>query len=249
MLPSPWSTLIKAGERLDDLAYRGRHLLQREEGFCFSLDAVLLAHFARDSLKKRDRLLDLGTGTGVLPLFLIDIVKDIWAIERQAEMADIARRNVMGNALEERIHILHGDYRRLDEYISRETFDAVISNPPYFPVGEGEISPVSSIALARHECTATLADTVQAARFALRFGGHFYLVHRASRLMDIFERLHTVKLEPKRLRFVHPFVDAPADLVLLEARVGGKAGLVVESPLVVRERSGAYTREVAMYYA
>ncbi|BEU87119.1 tRNA1(Val) (adenine(37)-N6)-methyltransferase [Selenomonas sp. TAMA-11512] len=238
----------RAGERIDDLQHKGRFLLQKEAAFCFSLDAVLLAHFA--DLKKGEQILDLGTGTGVLPILLADAERRLHfaAIERQTEMAELAARNVELNALIGEIRVIEGDYREMNRHCARESFDVVLSNPPFFAVGDGRESPVESIAHARHEHTATLTDTLEAARYALKFGGRLYMIHRASRLEEIAGCLSEKKFALKRLRCIHPFADREADLILIEARKGGKAGVRIDPPFVVREAGGDYSTELKDYY-
>lgn len=238
----------RAGERVDDLQHKGRFLLQREAAFYFSLDAVLLAHFA--ALKNGDHILDLGTGSGVLPILLADEGRRLrfTAMELQHDMAELAARNVALNGLDEEIDIVEGDYRNIDMHCARESFDVVLANPPFFVVGEGRESPVPAIARARHEHTATLADTVEAACRAMKYGGRFYMIHRAARSEEIVARLAERQLAIKRLRFVHPFAEREADLVLIGARKGGKTGLRVDPPLIVRGRDGAYSEEIRRYY-
>ena len=165
-----WSS-VELGplERLDDLLCSGRHIIQNKEQFCFSIDAVLLARYPR--YRKSWRVFDLGTGTGVMPLLMADQVREVHAIEINPVMAELARRNVRLNGLEEKIHVRQGDYRRIREMYLAESFDCVIVNPPYRPLRHGTISTLEGVASARHEVTATLEDVLKAARYLLKFHG------------------------------------------------------------------------------
>ena len=233
-------------ERLDDLM-NGRHIIQNRQEFCFSMDAVLLAHFPQP--RRGQRVLDLGTGAGVVPLLIADEWTHVDGIEINPVLADLARRNAALNRLESRIRILEGDYRELDAHVSRGAFDLVTANPPYRPVGSGKPSPASGRAQARHEITATLEDTVMAAAYALHRHGRFAMVHLPERLGEVMVVLHRHGLEAKRLRMVHPRREAPASLMLVEALSGGAAGgLKVLPPLEVRKADGNYTEEILEIY-
>ena len=234
-------------ERLDDLMYRGRRLIQNTEEFCFSLDAVLLAHFP--NYHQRDHVLDLGTGAGVMPLLMVDKVASVEAIELNPVLAELAGRNVRLNGLTERIRVVEGDYRQASEFFQPESFDLVLANPPYRPVSQGKHSKSFGVASARHELTATLKDVVRAARFALRFGGHFCMVHLPERLGEIICALHECQMEAKRLQFVHPKPGQAPNLMLLEAVVGARpGGMKVMPSLVVHEEDNSYTEDIKEIY-
>lgn len=238
---------LKEHERLDDLMRSGRHIIQNTQEFCFSLDAVLLAHFPVFS--PRARVLELGTGTGVIPLLIADAVRSVDAVELSPVMADIAERNVWMNELEAKIRVRQGDYRAIRSLYAAESFDWVLANPPYRPVCQGEISRLQGVARARHEITATLADVVAAARYVLRYGGHFALVHLPERLGEILVALHEHQMEAKRLRFVQPKAAKAPNMVLIEAVVGAApGGLRVAPPLIVHAADGSYTKEILDIY-
>ena len=238
---------LRDGERIDDLMRSGRRIIQDEREFCFSMDAVLIAHFPR--FKKKSRVIDLGTGTGVIPLLIADAVEKICAVELNSRAADIARRNVELNGLTEKISVVEGDYRLHRKIFAAESFDAAIANPPYTPVKNGAANRIDGIARARHEFTATLDDVVTAARYVLKFRGNFFMIHLASRLCEIVDALHRRQMEMKRLRLIHPKAGRDANLVMLEAVVGANAGnLKILPPLIVHNDDGSYTDEIFRIY-
>lgn len=238
---------LNEGERLDDLMRSGRVIIQNQNEFCFSMDAVLIAHFPR--FKKNARVIDLGTGTGVIPLLIADNVKEICAVELNSRMADLARRNIELNGLSEKISVVEGDFRKHRELFKAESFDAAIANPPYTPIKNGEANKLSGIAQARHEFTATLEDVVTAARYVLKFHGAFYMIHLASRLCEIVDSLHRHQMEMKRLRMIQPKAGRDANLIMLEAIVGANVGnLKIMSPLIVHNDDGSYTDEIYKIY-
>lgn len=238
---------LNEGERLDDLMRSGRVIIQNQNEFCFSMDAVLIAYFPH--FKKNARVIDLGTGTGVIPLLIADDVKEICAVELNSRMADLARRNVELNGLSEKISIVEGDFRKYRELFKAESFDAAIANPPYTPIKNGKVNKLSGIAQARHEFTATLEDVVTAARYVLKFHGAFYMIHLASRLCEIVDNLHRHQMEMKRLRMIQPKVERDANLIMLEAIVGANIGnLKIMPPLIVHNDDGSYTDEIYKIY-
>ena len=238
---------LREGERLDDLMRSGRKIIQDPREFCFSMDAVLIAHFPH--FKKNSRVIDLGTGTGVIPLLIADNVKEICAVEMNSRAVDLARRNVELNGLTEKISVIEGDYRRHRELFKAETFDAAIANPPYTPIKNGAANKIFGIARARHEFTATLEDVVTAARYVLKFHGTFYMIHLAARLCEIVDALHRHQMEMKRLRMIQPKPNRDANLIMLEAVVGANVGsLKILPPLIVHNDDGSYTEEIFKIY-
>ena len=245
-----WSEIIAGlspDERLDDLLCSGRRIIQNTKEFCFSLDAVLLAHYPR--YKKHWRVFDLGTGTGVMPLLIADEVKEIHALEINPVMASLAKRNVVLNNLQEKIHVSEGDYRRIRELYPPESFDCVIANPPYRPVNQGQLNSLDGVARARHEVTATLQDVVKAARYLLRFRGRFAMVHLPERLGEIIVAMAENQIQVKRLQLVQPKPDKLSNLMLIEGVAGAApGGMKAELPLIVHEADGSYTREILDIY-
>jgi len=240
--------LIKEHERLDDLHRCGYMIIQDPAKFCFGMDAVLLSGFC--NVGKGESVLDLGTGTGVIPILLAAKTKAKYlaGIELQEENADMAARSVEYNALAERVRIIHGDVTKIEDIVSAHSFDVVTANPPYMKLGSGATCEHSAKAIARHELTMSLDECLRAAAYALKFGGRLYMVHRPSRLADIMCSLRAHKLEPKQIRFIQPYADKAPNLVLIEARSGGGAELRVMPPLVVYEKDGNYTKECYEIY-
>lgn len=239
---------LKSDERLDDLQRNGYQIIQKTNGFCFGMDAVLLSGFA--VVKPGEKTVDLGTGTGIIPILLEAKYEGehYTGLEIQDEMAEMAARSVALNHLEEKISIVKGDIKEASRLFGAASFDVVTSNPPYMNDAHGLKNPDLPKAIARHEVLCTLDDVAREAAKLLRPGGRFYLVHRPHRLIEIVTALTKYKLEPKRMKMVHPFVDKEANMVLIEAVRGGKSMIKVEAPIVVYETAGVYTREIYDIY-
>ena len=239
---------LKDGERVDSLQRDGYNIIQNEDGFRFGMDAVLLTAFTE--VKKGERVLDLGTGTGVIPILLSAKTEGehFTGLEIQEDCADMARRSVMMNGLENRVSVVQGDLKEIKSLFKRGDFDVVVSNPPYMVNSSGEINPDSRKAISRHEIRCTLEDVVRAASDMLQEGGRFYMVHRPFRLAEIITLLKQYRLEPKRMRLVHPRRDAEANMVLICAVRDGKAFLKAEKPLIIFDDSGEYCEEVKEIY-
>lgn len=238
---------LRAGETLDDLRVGGLRIIQKKDGYRFSLDPVLLCAFAR--IEPGEPVCDLGTGSGIIPLLLArrTTAGPITGVEVQPELADRARRSVELNGLEERVTVLACDLRRIRESLSAESCRVVLANPPYRAAGSGRLSPRGERALARHEMHGDLNDFVRCAAWLLSTGGRFYLVYLAERLAEMLTAMRAAGLEPKRLRCVHSRQGEEARLVLVEGRKGGRPGLTVEAPLYVYA-NGSYTTEVLDIY-
>ena len=239
---------LKPGERLDDLQIKGYEIIQSPGRFCFGMDAVLLSAFAK--VKAGECVLDLGTGTGILPILLAAKTKGkhFTGLEIQPESADMARRSVALNHLEEKISIVEGDVREADQLFSAASFDVITSNPPYMTGSHGLVNPDMPKAIARHEICCTLEDLVSQTEKLLRPGGRFFMVHRPFRLAEIMTVLTAHHLEPKRMRLVYPFVDKEPNMVLLECIRGGKPRITVEKPLIVYKEPGVYQDEIYTIY-
>ena len=239
--------VLLEGERLDDLQ-NGYRLIQDPRKFCFGMDAVLLSGFAK--VKPGEKVLDLCCGTGIVPILLRAKTqgRDFTGLEIQESCADMARRSISYNHLEEEIRIVTGDVREASAIFGRASFDVVTCNPPYMIGQHGLVNPDLPKAIAKHEILCTLDDVVSQTAALLRPKGRFYMVHRPFRLTEILELLHRKKLEPKRMRLVYPYVDKEPNMVLIEALSGGKSRLTVEKPLIVYEKPGVYTRELLGEY-
>ena len=241
-------TDLMENERLDDLQRNGLKIIQKTDGFCFGMDAVLLSGFA--SVKPGERALDLGTGTGIIPLLLSAKSKGdhFTGLEIQTEIMKMAQRSVALNGLEKKIDIIQGDIKEASRIFGAASFDVVTSNPPYMNDAHGLKNPGDVKAISRHEVLCTLEDVVREGTKALKPGGRFYMVHRPHRLAEIITVMRQYKLEPKRMKFVHPFADKDANMVLIEAVRGGGAWLKLEPPVIVYKEPGVYTDEIYEIY-
>lgn len=239
---------LKEGERLDDLGRKGYRIIQNPATFCFGIDAVLLTGFAR--IKEKARVLDLGTGTGIIPILLEakTEAEHLTGLEIQEESADMARRSVSFNGLEEKINIVTGDLKEASQIFGKSVFDVVTCNPPYMIGEHGITGENSKKTIARHETLCTFEDVAREAALVLKPGGTFYLVHRPFRLVELFGTMTKYHLEPKRMKLVHPYVDKEPNMVLIEAKKGGNARISVESPLIVYREPGIYTDEIYDIY-
>ena len=239
---------LKPGERLDDLQIKGYEIIQSPGRFCFGMDAVLLSAFAK--VKAGECVLDLGTGTGILPILLAAKTKGkhFTGLEIQEESADMARRSVRHNQLEEQIDIVTGDIKEASQIFGHGSMDVITTNPPYMIGGHGLANPESAKAIARHEVLCTLDDIIRESARTLKAGGRFYMVHRPFRLAEILTAMCEAKLEPKRMKMVHPFKDKDANMVLIEAVRGGGAWMKVEAPVIVYKEPGVYTDEIYSIY-
>lgn len=235
-------------ERIDDLQINGYRLIQNPELFCFGMDAVLLASFAK--AKEGDRVIDLCTGNGVIPILMEAKTQafDFMGLEIQEVSADLARRSVELNGLSDRIKIVTGDLKEAVSIFGASTFDVVTVNPPYMNENHGLINDFSPKAIARHELLCSLEDVVATSSKLLKPGGNLFMVHRPHRLIDIIVLLREYRIEPKRIRMVHSFSDKEPSMVLIEANRGGKPNLRIESPLIIYEEENKYTSEILAIY-
>lgn len=239
---------INKDERIDDLQYKGLRLIQKNNGFCFGLDAVLLANFA--DVKKGDAVIDLGTGTGIIPILLSGKTeaKSIVGLEIQPEMAEMASRSVQLNNIFEKVNIVCGDIKKALEYFGPSKFNVVVSNPPYMNSGGGLLNPSDTKAISRHEILCSLEDVVKAGSRLLIPGGQFAMVHKPERLVDIVYTMRNYEIEPKYLRFVHPSPYKKANLILIKGTRKGKPQLKMMEPLYVYNEDGQYSEEINKIY-
>lgn len=238
----------EATEQIDELNLCGYRLIQPKAGFRFTLDPVLLGLLA--FLPNRCKALDLGTGTGIIPHVLVARgAETVLGIEINPVMAQMASRSVAMNGLTEKITIQQGDLKEIRQFAAAGYYDLVVANPPYLPVGQGKISPNPLVAEACHEQSATLADFVQAARFAVKYRGRVAFVYRTERLAEMIHELRVAQIEPKRLRLIHSRAGEKPYLFFVEGVRGAQPGLEVLPPFVVYDEQGKYTAEIKQFYA
>lgn len=239
---------LRENERIDDLQRNGYRIIQNPDKFCFGMDAVLLSGFAR--AKEGSSVLDMGTGTGIIPILMAARTKaaHLTGLEIQEESADMSRRSVALNGLEEKIRIVTGDIKEAESLFDAASFDVITCNPPYMIGRHGLVNPADAKAIARHEILCTLEDVIRQTAGLLKPGGNFFMVHRPFRLVEIMVLLRQYKLEPKRMQLVYPFVDKEPNMVLIEANRGGKPRIKVEKPLIIYKEPGIYTPEIYELY-
>ncbi len=225
---------LQPDERLDDLQLSGYHIIQNPKRFCFGVDAVMLTDFAK--VKPGERALDLGTGTGVIPILLSAKTKGqhFTGLEIQPESADMACRSVAYNHLEDKVEIVTGDIKKVSELFGTSSFDVITTNPPYMLNQHGLTNATDARTIARHEILCTLDDILRESSKVLKEDkGRFYMIHRPFRLTEIMTMMHQYKIEPKRIQFVHPYIHKEPTMVLIEGLKGGKSHVTVEPPIVM----------------
>lgn len=240
--------LVLPHERVDDLQRNHYRIIQDPGRFCFGMDAVLLSGFA--NVKPGEHVLDLGTGTGIIPILLEAKTKGehFTGLEIQPESADMAERSVKLNGLTERINIVTGDIKEASSIFGASSFEVVTTNPPYMIGQHGISNPEDAKAIARHEILCDLDDILRESARLLKPQGRFYMVHRPFRLAEIFSKMIEYHIEPKRMKLVYPFVDKEPNMVLIEGLRGGRSRLTVEKPLIVYKEPGVYTDEIYDIY-
>ena len=238
MTNSRRTELLKPGERLDDLQIGGLELIQNPSGFCFGVDAVFLSDFV--NVKPGETVLDLGTGNGIIPILLSAKTsgKRFTGLEIQENTADMARRSVIYNHLEGRVDIVTGDIKEAAEIFKPAFFDVITTNPPYMLSQHGLRNPDDAKAIARHEVLCTLDDILRESMRLLQDKGRFYMVHRPFRLTEIMIKMNHYKIEPKRIQFIHPYIDKEPVLVLIEGVRGARPRVTVEPPIIIYGGSG-----------
>ena len=239
---------LKENERIDCLQRKGYQIIQNPAKFCFGMDAVLLSDFA--FVKNGDKALDIGTGTGIIPILMEARYggDHYTGLEIQEESANMARRSVELNRLEDKISIVTGDIKEAEAYFEAASFDVITCNPPYMIGQHGLTNPEEPKAIARHEVKCTLEDIIRNSARLLVPGGKFYMVHRPFRLAEIMVCMSKYKIEPKRMRLVYPYADKEPNMVLIEGARGGKSRMTVEKPLIVYDSPGIYTSEIMDIY-
>ena len=241
-------TIVQIGERVDDLDLKGLRIIQNPKWFCFGIDAVLLASFA--VIKNKHRVIDLGTGTGIIPLLVYGkyAPKEIVGIEIQKDVAEMAERSIQMNNLEDVIKIYNSDIKDSPNLLGVNSFDIVLSNPPYKKANTGIVNPADTKAISRHEVLINLEELVYSAARLLKEGGKFYMIHRPERLKDIILSLDKNKFAPKRIKFIHSRAGDKPSMLLVESVKSGGDFLKIEEPIYVYNEDGTSTDEILRMY-
>jgi tRNA1Val (adenine37-N6)-methyltransferase len=231
-------------ETLDEILAGRLRIFQRKRGYRFSVDAILLAHFV--SLKSKSKAIDLGTGSGIIPLILAARFPHVaWiGLEIQAELAKLANKSIQLNCLQDHINIVNGDARKIKNIFSAHSFDAVTFNPPYRKINSGRINPDQEKAIARHEVKGSLEDFLQAAKYLLKPAGKVFTIYPAKRLAELVSVFRANSIEPKRMKFVFSDVKSTAGFVLAEGRAGSSEELKIEPSLVIYDQDKRYTYQM-----
>ena len=239
---------IKQDETIDDLQLKGLKLIQKKDGFKFGIDAVLLSDFA--NVKTKHRVMDLCTGTGIIPFLIYGKYnpQSVYGLEIQEDMIEMAKRSVKLNSLEEKLIFINDDLKNIELLKTIEKFDVVTVNPPYKLNSSGILNPNDKLAIARHEVLCNLEDVISAARILLKDNGRLFMVHRPERLADIFMLMRKYKIEPKRVKMIHPKINKAPNIVLVEGQRDGGAYLKWDPPLYVYDENGKYTKEIDLIY-
>ncbi len=240
---------LEKNERIDDLEFKNLKVIQNKNGFCFGMDAVLLSDFAKN-IKRNATVLDLGTGTGIIPILLCGKteLKKVVGVEIQEEVAKMAKKSILLNNLENRFEILNCNIKELNKIYENQTFDVIITNPPYKKQDSGIINENEKKLISRHEITANLEDFIKISKYLLKDKGELYMVHRPERLVDIFELMRKYKIEPKELKMVCPNKNKEPNLVLIKGVKNAKPFLKVEKNLYVYDTESNYTKEILEIY-
>jgi len=239
---------IGEDERLDELFDGRLRIIQKKEGYRFSVDAILLAHFS--SQLSANSIIDLGTGSGVIPLILArkGTVPTIVGVEVQEEMADMAKRTIALNGFTERVSILHEDLKELRNRFNASSFDLVVSNPPYYPVGDGRINPDEQKAIARHEILAKMGDVISIAHYLVKPSGIVVIIFPAKRLVDLLDSLKEFDFKPELLQIIYSHEHDEGKLVIVKSCKGGNPELEIKEPFFIYEAEGVYSEEMQKIY-
>lgn len=240
---------LEVDERIDDLEYEGLKIIQNKNGFCFGIDSVLLSDYAKN-IKNNSVVMDIGTGTGIISLLLCkkSKLKKIYGVEIQQDVATMAKKSIELNNLENKVEIVNKNIKEIGEIFENNTFDAIVTNPPYKKINTGMLSKEKKQLISRHEIECTLEDIVKISYKLLKSKGEFYMVHRAERLVDIMYVLRKNKLEPKNIRFVQSKEKEKPNLILVKCVKDANEFLKIDDPLIIYNRDGSYTDEILKIY-
>ena len=237
-------------ERIDDLGINDFKLIQDTDSFCFGIDSVLLSDFAKQDIKANSKVLDLGTGNGIISILLCAKTKlsEIIGVEIQKNSADLAYRNSKLNNLEDKFKIINCDLKNIEDFICNNSIDSIVTNPPYKPLSTGKTNDNEAKLIARHEIKCNLEDIITVSSKMLKNNGSFFMVHKSERLADIIFLLKKYKLEPKKIRFIYPNINKESNLVLIKSVKSARPFLKIDSPLYVYNPDGSYTNEILKIY-
>lgn len=240
---------LKDNERIDDLQLNNLKIIQNKDGFCFGIDSVLLSDFAKE-IPSNSEVLDLGTGTGILGILLCGKTElsKIYGIDIQEDVCNMASRSIKLNNLEDKFEIINKNIKDLKDIFEANTFDAIVSNPPYKKDNSGLKNESETKLISRHEITASLEDFINISSYLLKNNCSLYMVHRPERLSDLFYLLRKYNLEPKKLRLVQSYFDSKPKLILVKATKNAKSFLNIEAPLIIYNKDGSYTDEILQIY-
>ena len=240
---------LKENERIDDLEFKNLKIIQNKDGFCFGIDSVLLSDFAKN-ISKGSKIMDLGTGTGILPILLSakTLNTNFVGVEIQKDVAEMAERSVKFNSLENKIEIINLNILNLKDKYKRGSFDVVVTNPPYKKINTGIVNENDKKLISRHEITASLEDFLEIASYLLKDFGELYIVHRPERLVDILSLMREKNIEPKKIKFVYPNQNKKANMILIRGVKCGKPFLEFDDNLYLYDKDGNYTNEILKIY-
>ncbi|MDO5557138.1 MAG: tRNA1(Val) (adenine(37)-N6)-methyltransferase [Clostridia bacterium] len=240
---------LNENERIDDLEYKGLKIIQNKDGFCFGIDSVLLSDFAKE-IKNNSKVVDLGTGTGIVSILLCGKTKlsEVIGIEVQKNVAHMAEKSSKLNNLQDRFKVININIKQIDELRMNNSFDAVVTNPPYKKIDSGGKNENKAKLISRHEIEGDLSDFIITAQKLLKENGCLYMVHRPERLAEIIVKLRQRNLEPKKIRFIHSREDSQAKMVLIKAVKGGKEFTEIDKPLIIYKKDGSYSEEILKIY-
>ena len=236
---------LNKNEKIEDLQFKNLKIIQDKKGFCFGIDSILLTDFAKE-IKENSKVLDLGTGTGIIATLLCEKtkLKEIIGIEKQNEVFEMAKKSIKLNKLENKFKIINEDVKNLAQKFEKNTFDAIVTNPPYKKKGTGIKNEEEKKIIARHETTATLEDFIKTSKDLLKDKGEFYMVHRPERLVDILALMRNYKIEPKILRFVYANEKSEPKLILIKGIKNAKPFLKIEKNLYIYKQEGEYIKKI-----
>ena len=241
--------LLKENEGIEDLEYKGLKIIQNKKGFRFGIDSVLLSDFAKE-IKKDSKVIDLGTGTGIISILLCGKtkLKEIIGVEIQKDVYDMAKRSSKINSLENKFKVINEDLNNIRKNFPANSIDAIVTNPPYKRINTGVTNENISKQISRHEVMCNIEGIANISNYLLKDKASIYLVHRPNRLVDIINALTKYKLEPKKMQFVYPTKESEPNLVLIKATKNGRPFLKIEKPLIVYSEDGKYTKEILKIY-